>query len=437
MNSDNSYYDQLLSWFKLNGGYLHPSLERRSNQNGIFGIYATGPISPNKELIRIPDNLIISHATISREMPPEWADQTKVIYNLLLQKQLGPESFYQPIFKCLPTMNEFKNYHPFFISSEEKARLKTLDVSYEMLQESYEQGFKETETAIQTEQEKLVANGSLTVDQTLTSEEILWGFFVYKTRAWGDGIIPIMDMFNHSNQSGSMKTTILEPITDSTTTPDGSTSPDSTSPDDSPKIPTKLHTLVSKIDYYPGDQVYDSYGSKDNIRLAYDYGFQDPENLDLVIPFFVNFTGRTPLHYGIARRLIERGMKATIKEDQSIYCFYQNYYLENDKRGLVNAFTDQGVTTELVKLFQTFAINNYSELEIGQGQLTQALKLLKIYLDDMLKNTPSGDQIKTELDRSDLSAGYRVCLLTLQRRIKILEKSREWIIERHRQVLNE
>src|SRR3990172_4119593 len=253
-------FDNLVKWFRHAGGYLNESLERRPNQNGIYGFYAMKPIAPEQVLVKVPDQLVIGPDVNSGL--PNWNKMVKIIYNVAVEKRKGPDSFFELAFKVLPTLENYREYHPFFMSAEEQAGLEKIYDHSRLFKQSYQSELTSIIDLIQKFQG----------DWVFSDAEITWAYFVYKTRAWGDGVIPVLDMFNHSNNLGAMKINKTEPVMG----PDGQ-------PD------TKYHLIVSRVDYYPGDQVYLSYGNKDNFRLAYDYGFQDPNNMDLVVPIQVNY----------------------------------------------------------------------------------------------------------------------------------------------------
>jgi hypothetical protein len=53
-------FQELLNWANARGLFLHPSLERET-ENGVFGMYAKNPIAANTLLASFPvNNLLIN-----------------------------------------------------------------------------------------------------------------------------------------------------------------------------------------------------------------------------------------------------------------------------------------------------------------------------------------------------------------------------------------
>ena len=56
---DNGLFD----FINNNGGYVHPSIERKRGVNGIYGIYTKSEIKKDEPIFRIPESLTINMNT--------------------------------------------------------------------------------------------------------------------------------------------------------------------------------------------------------------------------------------------------------------------------------------------------------------------------------------------------------------------------------------
>jgi len=371
-------FEQSVKWLTDNGGYFNPNLERKADQNGVFGIYAKGSIKADDVLCRIPNKCAITDKL--HESPETWNRKLKLTYSILKEKQKGQDSFFKNTVKCMTPLEEFREYHPYFLSDVEHELLNGLSPIFQMLKNGIKQGYEGTVKEIQAH------------DPSFTEEEILWGCMNNNTRSWLGLYLPVMEMFNNSIRHGNINQTLEE------------------------------ESLVkAKTDYQIGEQVYISYGNKDMLALSYEYGFYDPSDYPLVLPLALNYTGTTPLNFAVGRMLIEQGFKGALSEDQKTIVVGIDDLGKIQRMGKLICFSREGISRDLFRIFEIFSIENYSELAERKGPYKRTLKYLSDHLTRMI-----GEELKIDISGSK-SQVYLTMVKVLQERMKILRDCRAWI----------
>ena len=223
----------LREWFEANGGYIHSDIERMDNA-GLMGIYATRPIANGASLVQVPEKLLLRPSLI--ENYPEanqWILETEleqVVCVLLFELEKGQKSAWAPWFKYLPTLSEFKAYHPYFLSKSDqfalRATMPRIGTRFDRFYETLDK------IDVQT-------------NSQFSRKSIEWATILYLSRAFeGRGLVPAADLFNHCSQTG--------------------------------RALTPEQVLKTGQAYSSGDQVMISYGADyDTLDLWLSFGFHE------------------------------------------------------------------------------------------------------------------------------------------------------------------
>lgn len=377
----NQKFNAAVTWLKEQGGFWHPNLERRADENGVYGIYAKGEIKAGETLCRVPKKCGIFYDTW--KSPDDWNKKLKLTYSILCEKRKvakGQKSDYQHVLDSMPTIDEYKSFHPHFLSDEEHKLLNEYSPILNMLHSTMTISIKETITKVKS------------FDKDFSDEQIIEAIMLNNTRSWFGMYLPVMDMFNHSIRKGIIN---------------------STSDDES--------LVKAKLAYQEGEQVYISYGNKDMLVLACEYGFYDKTDYPIALPLVLNYSGNLPLNFAVARLCIEEGMKGVLSEDFKTITVGIEDLGKMQQIGKLICFSPEGISKDLYQFFQFFAINNYKELEEKQGTEQQTLTLLEKHLTSMIGEDKTYDRSPGK------SSTYLMLLDCLEDRLKILKDCRDWV----------
>jgi hypothetical protein len=159
-------------------------------------------------------------------------ERDQALFILLDELAKGERSRFYPWIRQLPTLIDFKSYHPFFASDEE---LTTLALICSSIPRTIA-NFKLRLTSFQR-----------LTDDRFSAPDVLWAGLIYLTRAFaGSGLVPFCDAFNHHARNGRGLV------------------------DD--------RFIRAGTNLAPGDQVYISYGANfDSLDLWLHFGFIDRE----------------------------------------------------------------------------------------------------------------------------------------------------------------
>lgn len=239
----NHKYSKLKKWVVSNGGTVHPSLRLKETEYG-NALYATDDINGGDVLLKVPENLRINsdkfkdipninHASFS-EVDKDCLTIISLLYNTFILKET---SFFRPYINLLPTFDSY-SYHPLVQYNADTKKVweninSNITARIEILISQYEH-FK-----------KLIRESKIFPENTITDDNIKWGYLSLKTRQWKNhGFVPVADLMQHSNRS-DMLLSVVDNVGCMTT-----------------------NSKVSK-----GDLLYDNYGLFDDFQIFCSFGF--------------------------------------------------------------------------------------------------------------------------------------------------------------------
>lgn len=379
MSDLNTKLTTLIQWIRDNGGYIHPNLERRIDNNGVAGIYTTADIPANESLIRVPNKLCITDKT---HHSPNWEIRIKTIYSILKELQTR-DSFYANVLTTMPELEEYQKSHPFLsMTDEEKTRAEGYCVIYKSFRESYEANYRDVY--------KLIRD----FDPKCTDEEILRAYMLVVTRSWPGVYAPYMDMFNHSIQYGAVNT-----------------------------VRNDSQELYTAVAYPANSQIYISYGIKDVLSLAYDYAFYDNEDFSIAIPRHLQYIADTPLKFAVAKHLMEYGLTAELDVNKNLICYYKDLSIFCKYDNFIG-FSDHGISQQTWNLFAMMAIDNFKELLEWRGDDSYTKELLANHLKNMLTSV---NPLVNVGDYENGSYAYKTLIKAAKKRTEILQNCLSWL----------
>ena len=377
-------FNAAVEWVRSEGGFWHQNLERRKDDNGVYGIFANGDIKPGEILCRIPNKCGLFHNTW--ESPDTWNLKLKLTYSILCEMRKvakGQESKFKHVLDGMTTLQEYKSHHPYFIPKIEHDLLDGYSPIFNMLRQGLDSGLEETKKRIK----EFDTEG-------FTDDQIVIAYMNNNTRSWFGMYLPVMDMFNNSIRKGVINQTMED------------------------------ESLVkSKVPYKPGEQVYISYGNKDMLVMAYEYGFYDETDYPMALPLVLNYTGAEPLNFAVARLCIGEGMTGILSDNSQRITVGIEDLGKMQRLNKLVCFSREGISSDLYKFFELFAIENYEELEAKKGKKKQVMKLLDEHLSRMI----GGD---AQYDKDERRSNtYLMLIKCLEDRIQILRDCRAWVRE--------
>lgn len=101
-------FNQIIKFYRDNGGFIHKSLYRKKNKDGVYGIFTKEKIEPNTILIKTPEKLMI---TINNNI--NYDENTllsvKMIITILIEIYKKEKSIFYHGLLLLPKYEEIKN----------------------------------------------------------------------------------------------------------------------------------------------------------------------------------------------------------------------------------------------------------------------------------------------------------------------------------------
>lgn len=233
LNNNLDPFDMAKAWLKKNGGHVHDDLKRELKHE-LYGIFATAPILSGVGLVHVPKEICLGPQKYNQYLEfkkysfKTTMDQSVCVF--LAEFLKGSDSIYVPWFSILPSLKEFRNYHPLFSSKEELSALERLCPRVKVTLDNYRKKIDDFKNSVKNQFE---------------IEVIEWAFVNYLTRAFEDrGFVPFCGLFNHFSPLGNG-------IIDD-------------------------QVLLSGYSLEAGDEVYISYGDHiDTLELWMRFGFLD------------------------------------------------------------------------------------------------------------------------------------------------------------------
>jgi hypothetical protein len=367
------------TWLLKNGGHVHEFLERGVDHRGISGIFSNGEISKDDTLVKVPFDLCLTADKF--ETYEELSDfsmeplMDKVVAMLLCEKSKGEASRYKAWIDILPTIEEFKSFHPYFCNSIERQQMlelcprvvETLDKFHCQIQ-----------------------NFMKTTTERFSIDDVEWAYANYLTRAFeGVGLVPFCDLFNHYEPKGMGISDHQE--------------------------------LNAKIDIQSGDQVYISYGRNyDSLELWLSFGFMDNEAEDCISCGNLSYSPTNDLEEKVASLLAKNDYQAIEVDGKIIKIKF------NNKMNL----RPSGASDQLMQACHIMGISHEHELLVETNPLKTLRKLNQII------NAFEAEISTEKLDLIANSPLIDTYQEILKNRLELLKKNRSWLKEQSWQIVN-
>jgi len=192
-------FKNLIDWINNNNGFINNSLTIKDN-NSNRSVFSTCTLKKEDLLVKIPSTLIFNYTFFENKPDLEYKsiietekkDNTLLNIILLIKEKYKQEnSFFYPYINILPL--DF-SYHPlyYFLNNDasylEYANYK-LYITF-IIQKNY----------------ILLITKYITCNyKEIKKDDIIWAYFIFLTRSWShNGLVPYIDMFQHSNLSSML-----------------------------------------------------------------------------------------------------------------------------------------------------------------------------------------------------------------------------------------
>ncbi len=368
-------YDEVLNWALERGAKIHPNIVRQE-VDGVWGMFATGPIPRDAVLAMFPKKHGIQ-VDPAYEYPDRMPQFLKYIHTCTMQIRAGDDTFMG--FQNLYPMEELKENRACFFTSEEIEILSQMNV---LLGDFARRSRSEVEGVVSA-----VAQFDPSMDNAQDQDTIRWLYLNSQMRAWDEGFLPVLDMFNHSDKSGCLKT-----------------------------FNADYQILVAGIDYAEGDQIWINYGPKDMYLHALNYGYFDPQGNHFIdIGYRVTQTADNPFQ----RKLFDY-MKGkyplTARQDAHGHIHYK---VQPGKVMLL----DNAPTVAAVDFFRDLSYMTQQELKEKQFYPVRFRDRVLQYLDALL-----GINHVDEVAFDSLPKKMRYFHPMLRKEKQMLINNRDWVL---------
>lgn len=178
-------YTKLIEWIKENGGFVDEDIYVNTISTGNRSLCTKNPKKESSRLIQIPKKCTIFSYT----------DNMYDTCINFIKEYSNSESFYKPYFNTLPTVEQFKCFHPLYLY--DKSDLKEIEEICAKAAVCLKKSFEEVDTLYS----KLCETKEiLTSCQTVECAKFC--IAMYYTRGWKDcGFVPLVDMMQHVQES--------------------------------------------------------------------------------------------------------------------------------------------------------------------------------------------------------------------------------------------
>lgn len=238
---NNEKFENLKKWIKENGGIVSDKISINCESENRH-IYATEKIEKEEKILEIPPICCIKHSNSSDiknlDSVKRWNDisvRGKLATILFYHVALNKNSFFYPYLCFLPKYETFE-YHPLYKYPTFSNKTKELCQPIIDMLEILERDILQTQII-------LLEDNDVFPKEYVTYENIKWCYLLSLTRQWEIGMVPIADLFQHSN--------------------------------DSELILTRENIFKTNKEIQTGEQIYDNYGIKSDLVMYSIYGFID------------------------------------------------------------------------------------------------------------------------------------------------------------------
>ncbi len=225
-------FDDLKSWVLDCGGSVHQALYRKDG-----AMYAQEKIGKGETLIFLPERFHLNPKRFDELNPPHSFDNDieKVVFFFLTEYK-KEDSIFQPYFASLPSLEYFKENHPYFLEDD------TLEVL-----RSFNHRIYTTLNRFKNHTQKFHQQ----FQNLFNLKDIQWAYANFLTRAFeGSAMLPCVDLFNHNSSFG---------------------------------IGIDECTIHAGSDFKKDAEVFISYGAHyDTLELWMSFGFVDPHAQHIV-----------------------------------------------------------------------------------------------------------------------------------------------------------
>lgn len=313
--NENLYLDTLAK-AKQDGLDLHPTLSRKK-VNGVFGMYADKHIKKGSILARFPKKKVLKPSG-KFKYPQDMVKDIRYAHTAIHELLKGKESKYWHFLSGLETLDDLKLYSVFYYNED------TLSFA-EKLNPLLKTRISQFNDFIKTS-----ANQICNYDSKIDQADAILVLLNMQSRAWGSsGFLPIMDLFNHSDQKG------LDRQEDK-----------------------KSFYFKAKIDYKPNDQIFIRYSTKDLYQHAISYNYFDSADRH-----YINFgyrfiqSANSPFEISVVKHTTSKHPIKVINDTNTL-----RYQLINPEAN----FTEDGPSKQLIQYMQDNCFQTMEELNSGQ-----------------------------------------------------------------------
>lgn len=317
-------FDNFIKWIESNGGYINDKLKISGNKGNRFFI-TTQPIEENERLIYIPNNLFISG---------------NIMDKIINEFQLKEKSKYYNYINVLPLLDDF-NYHPIkhFYDYDKNTYLKLSKNIYDILSD-HDMKIKRY------------------INNMKIDEQIIKRFYLISlTRSWEQGLIPLIDFFQHDNKPNT-------------------------------KFIIDNHiVLLSNSKIKSNEIISISYGLKSDLDFYITYGFVPNSNIyNIDLCNYFDIKNKLKVNQNTKFLLMENGFQINLikelrfinlnKSEISTYDTNQVISFENEKLCLIDLFKILEIEKEKITndeyLFCKFILhipNKYNNCIVNAAQV--------------------------------------------------------------------
>lgn len=250
-------FNLLTEWITHNDGSVNPSLSIKEITKTNRTLYTTSKLEPNTRLFMIPSKLYLNPSNLK----PLYEKEFKIlgthkafhIFGIIKEKLKGAQSFWYPYLNMLP--ENYDDHILFYCLNNDFKYMEKINVYvYNRLKMLVQQVNNIVNSLM--EFEKVYPNN-------ITKQLIIWAYFVVSTREWNvKGLVPLADLFQHSNDS----LMLLEDVKSNQETEE--------------LVPSQMTT---KKEYKENEEIYDCYNILDDELLYTNYGFINKENKNRIV----------------------------------------------------------------------------------------------------------------------------------------------------------